>query len=462
MTYLFDVNKFNTTFQINEKNTKAKHNTGRRFRLFPYKTTVNVDQVTSLHELVGRYFCQLQESKEVTVTFDSLLAEIIPKVKVAPGLEDSFKKVLKDLFFDENGKLKPTNLNLLYLLHCPKEQIDVADFLSDVLGRRANVKEILAKCMKKMESQTNVLEHLVISLLRPETVEQKKHRHYFQVTEQFNELFESDLEFILKSASRTRESLVDLLHLYYFTQVAQTCLQLDSFLKGNRQQCQPIYFALEWERTSRGRKCYSQGWGALHESIKRMFTHAFVLELLNQTKEDHNVDYIALAQMISDPTEEKEMTEQVRLMCDTYRAGIDDCPEMQKLMRPNQGELGLAQEIKYLFDSVERQFEKTFRNRPQRIYNSGFLEFCKEQFVQVRGQAGSLLILSESNLILLAKLAIKDKEKLRLNDVFKEFEKRGFFLDSKSKVSAMQYFEKLNLIEKKSDSGDAQYVKRIL
>lgn len=173
MTYLFDVNKFNTTFQINEKNTKAKHNTGRRFRLFPYKTTVNVDQVTSLHKLIGRYFCQLQESKEVTVTFDSLFAEISPKVKVAPGLEDSFKKVLKDLFFDEDGKLKPTNLNLLYLLHCPKEQIDVADFLSDVLGRRANVKEILAKCMEKMESQTNVLEHLVISLLRPETVEQK-------------------------------------------------------------------------------------------------------------------------------------------------------------------------------------------------------------------------------------------------------------------------------------------------
>lgn len=462
MTYLFDVNKFNTTFQINEKNTKAKHKTGRWFRLFPYKTTVNVDQVTSLHELIGRYFRQLQECREVTVTFGTLWAEISPRVKVAPGLEDSLKKVLKDLFFDENGEIKPTNLNLLYLLNCPKEQIEVADYLSDVLGGRTNVQRILTKYMQEMESQTNVLEHLLISLLRPETLEQKEHRRYFQVTEQFNELFESDLEFILKSASRTRESLVDLLHLYYFTQVAQTCLQLDSFLEGNRQQCQPIYFALEWERTSRGRKCYSQGWGTLHESIKRMFTHAFVLELLNQTKEDHNVDYIALAQMISDPTEEKEITKQVRLMCDTYRAGIDDCSEMQKLMRPNQGETRLAEEIKYLFDSVDLQFEKTFRNGPQRIYNSGFLEFCKEQFVQARGQAGSLLILSESNLILLTKLAIKDKEKLRLNDVFKEFEKRGFFLDSKSKVISMQYFEKLNLIEKKSDSGDAQYVKRIL
>lgn len=82
MTYLFDVNKFNTTFQINEKNTKAKHKTGRWFRLFPYKTTVNVDQVTSLHELIGRYFRQLQECREVTVTFGTLWAEISPGLKL--------------------------------------------------------------------------------------------------------------------------------------------------------------------------------------------------------------------------------------------------------------------------------------------------------------------------------------------------------------------------------------------
>ena len=35
-------------------------------------------------------------------------------------------------------------------------------------------------------------------------------------------------------------------------------------------------------------------------------------------------------------------------------------------------------------------------------------------------------------------------------------------VDNQSKAEVMQYYEKLNLIEKKSDSGDAQYVKRIL
>ena len=51
---------------------------------------------------------------------------------------------------------------------------------------------------------------------------------------------------------------------------------------------------------------------------------------------------------------------------------------------------------------------------------------------------------------------------MRLNDVFSEFECRGVFLDNHSKDEVMRYYEKLNLIEKKSDSGDAQYVKRIL
>ena len=51
---------------------------------------------------------------------------------------------------------------------------------------------------------------------------------------------------------------------------------------------------------------------------------------------------------------------------------------------------------------------------------------------------------------------------MKLKDLFKAYEVRGVFLDQKSKEEIHNYFEKLNLIEKKSDSGDAQYVKGIL
>lgn len=47
-------------------------------------------------------------------------------------------------------------------------------------------------------------------------------------------------------------------------------------------------------------------------------------------------------------------------------------------------------------------------------------------------------------------------------DLYKEYEYRGIYLDNTSKEYLQDFFTKLNLIDKKSDSGDAQYVKRIL
>ena len=73
-----------------------------------------------------------------------------------------------------------------------------------------------------------------------------------------------------------------------------------------------------------------------------------------------------------------------------------------------------------------------------------------------------MLNLSEETLIFLTKLCIKNQEQMRLKDVFREMELRGVYLDNQSKEQAAIYYEKLNLIEKKSDSGDAKYVKRIL
>lgn len=53
-------------------------------------------------------------------------------------------------------------------------------------------------------------------------------------------------------------------------------------------------------------------------------------------------------------------------------------------------------------------------------------------------------------------------ERLELNLLWDEFEKRGIFVDYKTKEVIVDLLDSLNYIEKKSDSGDAQYVKPIL
>ena len=62
----------------------------------------------------------------------------------------------------------------------------------------------------------------------------------------------------------------------------------------------------------------------------------------------------------------------------------------------------------------------------------------------------------------MTKICINDKGKMKLNTLSNEFELRGIFFDRDSKTKIVQLYEKLNLLEKKSDSGDAQYVRSVL
>ena len=187
------------------------------------------------------------------------------------------------------------------------------------------------------------------------------------------------------------------------------------------------------------------------------------MEILNQTEEDTEpVDYIKLQELIScAPEEDHRIAGQIRILTDCYRKAISDCPEMTELSRENSPYNETTAEVRFLFENVRLQFENTTRNRPYSSYAEKFEEYSRK-YLKRRGRNGMLLNLSEETLIFLTKICIKDQEKMRLNDVFSEFEARGVFLDNHSKMEVMHYYEKLNLIEKKSDSGDAQYVKRIL
>lgn len=111
---------------------------------------------------------------------------------------------------------------------------------------------------------------------------------------------------------------------------------------------------------------------------------------------------------------------------------------------------------------MEEQFLNTDRKRANQFYNEKFTEFCKTRWVKNRRKSGLVLNLTERDIIFLTKISIKDKDKIRLIDLYKEYEYRGIFLDNTSKEYLQEFFTKLNLIDKKSDSGDAQYVKRIL
>ncbi len=455
-TELFDENFLNT-------NGKLTHKQGNYFKLFPFITTPNSPIVEDLDKLVGRILCHIEGIKPHDVSVEDLIDKLKKKTEIQVGQEDAFHEIIKQLFFDENGLIRPINIRFLeQIITEESSEKRIADYLVDVLGRKDQLKLMIEKTNTSLMARSNVLESLVFGQLSFEKKQNDDYLKYYRVVNMFVAKFEEDFAYILESNSRTREYLVPLFEFYYFAYTSQTCLQLDRFFEGERESIVPLFFSLDWEKTSLSRKCYTEGWQILQGSVRRIFAHSITLEILNLTESTSNrVDYIALKEYLTDHPELDQVLEKdIETLTDKYRAAITDCPEMNELIRDYQHST-TEDEVKYLFDSVKVQFENTGRERAYDSYANKFESYCSK-FLKNRGRSGLILNLTEEMLIFLTKLSIKNNETMRLVEVFSEFEARGVFLDDISKDQVAKYYEKLNLIEKKSDSGDAKYVKRIL
>ena len=59
-------------------------------------------------------------------------------------------------------------------------------------------------------------------------------------------------------------------------------------------------------------------------------------------------------------------------------------------------------------------------------------------------------------------LAIGERDKLRLHELIKGFEQRGFYLDNQSQQVLVSFYERMGNVERMSDSGDAVYVRKTI
>lgn len=73
-----------------------------------------------------------------------------------------------------------------------------------------------------------------------------------------------------------------------------------------------------------------------------------------------------------------------------------------------------------------------------------------------------MLNITDDTLLLLTVVSIGHRDSMSLTELFGQFERRGVFMDETTKEEVARFFEKRSMLDKKSDSGETQYVKRIL
>lgn len=462
MNYKLSVNQFSSAFLTDDGN-KIIHKHCNRFKLFPFIGNNNIPAVTDLSAVIGRFLCGTEGLTQTGIDLNTVYNRILSVTEVELGKEQIFYELIKQMFFSD-GQIRPLNLKFLEHITCSESsEKKIADYLVDVLGNKEVLNKEIKKANQKLEQSCNVFERLFLSSLESENPISEVDTPYFRVINSFETLFEEDFSYILANQNRVREYLITLLEFYFFTYTAQVSMELDRFMNGSREHVSPLYFSLEWEKTSQSRKCFTDSWQKLQSSLEKIFAHAVTLELLNQTEEgEAPVDYILLRELSSiSIDEDARISKEIDNITKKYREAIKDCPEMNELTKSDLADGETATSIRYLFDSVKSQFENTSRKRVYDSYSQKFQSFCYK-YLKKRGRSGYMLNITDETLIFLTKICIKDRDQMRLKDVFEEFQKRGVFLDEYSKDQATAYYERLNLIEKKSDSGDAKYVKRIL
>ena len=461
-----DINQLKQTFSIEEKEPgkySLQHKQCKIFKLFPFDANTSSSIIENLTGVAGGFIRYIQGKEKIEINFDDVQKKIIDDEDITVKDDDKviLLNMIKTLFFDENKKLLPLNLEFCKYIDCCTSEEKIASYIFDTLSNDNTIEKLVESKISRYKY--NVLENYLTDKL-PKLKDLKRDTNtYFPMCRHISSVFMDDFSYMLKNANVANEYFVDFLELYYFHYTTQICFKLKRFFSKSQEENTPLYFSVDWEKTGKNRNCYNYGWQYLQPELKNMFSHAVVLEMLNQDKSLSNYDYSLIADdLAANPHKDDEYSAMVRSVSDLYLNSISDCEALNRVERKNGSHFKTEMEIRYLFDCIKKQFEESVRKRANDAYTQKFENFCKQRRLKNRRTMGLMLNLTERDLLFLTQISIKDEERMKLNKVFEEFEKRGVFLDNSSKASVAEYYEKLNLIEKKSDSGDAQYVKRIL
>ncbi|MEC0313644.1 DNA phosphorothioation-dependent restriction protein DptG [Bacillus subtilis] len=431
------------------------------YRIFPYSTKNN--KISNFDAVLGNYSRSITNKGYTVFEKEELFRKI--QTKVTTDSIEKLNVIINELFFDENNQLVLSHPS--FFNHLPEGESaerKVGEFLSIIFSSEY-ITEGFQKAFEKQPE--NVLLRLIYECLPDLKPEHNKSGSYVKYMKEIVEVFEEDLLFLLKNEDLLIKSFKNLLLYYYFFYTTQVILNLDQLFKTSREQVIPVYYNLEWEKRSKTRDSFKQGWKMISSKLPNLFSHINCTIMLNHVSglNSYPVSYSSFKRSLQELTVEQQekLKEDIETWHNDYKSYIGDVNWEQMPPLPFlEGESPVLREVRKLQHSISYQFKVSNRSRAAEGYYEGYEELAKTYFLKKSGSLGYTLNLTQDFVIFLTRICIKDKEKLSLKELFEELQRRGIYFDRETRKQVVLLYERLNILEKKSDSGDAQYVKYIL
>ena len=481
------VNSLESTYLDKSNNFKG-HYTGNQIKILPFKTNPDgdtlIEDFKSFQGVIGELFRIINNKKQVELgrnggSFKLELKKSILKAaidNVATEHTEEFKNMLSKLFFDEEDGLIKFNIKTLsYMNFISSKDIGARKEISKFIFDIFLMDNFNQNSFNEDVYDENLLHQLILQCL-PEldnSVAKPNGLSYCNLFPKLKAQFIDDFTFLNTNNSFLLKHVEDFFKYYYFHYLNQLIIRFNNFSTGTTN-IKPVYYTMDWETLSETRLAsHTVGWKNLHRDSESIFAHINTLELLNYIYVNgmpigdyHNIVVVYNG---LDPNEKEKFKDCLIELIDFYSESItvfdtgrnwEDCERLLNLDRTyNTIEVQILKDIYRLWFKIKYQFENSSRKDPYKAYSKWYFQFGKVNYTKFRGRLGNTAVLSQEFLLFMTKICIGTEEKIRLKTLWDKFKDRGIVFDETTKLEITKLFEKINLIEKKSDSGDAQYVK---
>ncbi|MGE7979640.1 DNA phosphorothioation-dependent restriction protein DptG [Psychrobacillus sp. NPDC093200] len=457
--------------------SKEKHVTGNVVDILPFltKRTNNINK--HFHRMIGEYVrhitnLQVEEKSISQEILEFETGKNILSQHIAQQIQFSDQESKEDFIrFVDEYLFNQERINTFHPYLFNFIPIDKA--LTNEFGKYASfIKQTILQDNKETESffknkeTDDILTEVIIKNLDILVKERKnndnKSENYQPLVNKLSDLYQEDLLFLSKYKEYFIQSFPLLTHYYTFMYVCQLVYNFEQFEKGHMEEVFPFYFAFEWESITKRRKVADpiQGFKYVQDNEINLFPHIHTLSQLSHNELNKargvNLSFMTYSDIYK-AVNTRGPIYAAEFLTD-LNSWINDYSNLEwtKVNNPP-----LSSTIEEGFRTLFALLKQGTNSTVSAKYGKNIEDLGSSTFLKRRGSIGYIFNLQHDFILLLVAVCVKDK-RIPLNQLYKELEKRGIALDHYSKQELLNVLDSHNILEKKSDSGDAQYVKPIL
>lgn len=408
-------------------------------------------------------------------TEETLRKELNNKFKMPADDIERFIKVFNDVMF-ENETLNVIDLSFFsfvpmkYFGKAYEKDKRVNKYKSGqpkIADYYASIAENIGVDFETKEK--NLFCEVVNECLQKDSFGGRRERDKYFILPFVKQQFSEDIKWLLKQNNNVIVKYLPLMLYFYASySIMQTLLFLN---KANWQYSidkpRPVTYMLSSERASEGQAAVKRGWAASDHFpetfLNKISAYAQALDILNSMFEDEEElmtfhEILERFGKMEFDDDAKEICEKVLNTYQDFKYELLDDRDTEPHPIAGKVEVNInsfKEFVTLLLDRCQTYQSVDYPRMKVALYSLVNIKLFEKR------RDYSVLVFDEEMLLFLVAMLAKN-ERIRMEDLFKRFREYGVEFSFQTKNAIGDYLLKLNLLERKSDSGEAQYVRVVL